>query len=313
MKDCNYINIAGWMGNRLGLRGNELICFAVIYGFSQDGESQFKGNLNYLTECMFCTQPTALLCIDKLLKLELIRKETAIVDGRKRCYYSAAVTFENGELVILGQDSTKETLPMTTKESLVMTTKETLVNIKYIDNNNIDNNKRLSNDNPKGADDGLDFETSFYKLYPLKKAKQVAQRVWNKLSAKDKRDAIDKLPAYIADCALNKRSFKHPATYLNQRTWEDDFGVRTKISFYDALETDSEEKKRFKSWMRKTHPEIENTALPLSYEDYMMLYKEYGTCAIDAALAYIEKDIYMYRNSDIAKVLRTKLTDEEDE
>ena len=178
-------------------------------------------------------------------------------------------------------------------------------------NRNIEN-KRLSNDNPKCADDGLDFETSFYKLYPLKKAKQVAQRAWNKLSAKDKREAIDKLPAYIADCALNKRSFKHPATYLNQRTWEDDFGVRTKISFYDALETDSEEKKRFKSWMRKTHPEIENTALPLSYEDYMEFYKEYGTCSIDAALAYIEKDIYRYRKSDIASVLRTILQEEED-
>lgn len=189
-------------------------------------------------------------------------------------------------------------------------------------NNNINNpdslininipNKTLSNDNAKGADDGLDFD-SFYKLYPLKKARQCAERAWKKLSAKDKKAATEKLPSYIADCATNKRSFKYPATYLNQRTWEDDFGVRTKISFYDALETDSEEKKRFKSWMRKTHPEIENTALPLSYEDYMMLYKEYGTCAIDAALAYIEKDIYMYRKSDIAQVLRTKLTDEEDE
>ena len=63
--------------------------------------------------------------------------------------------------------------------------------------------------------------------------------------------------------------------------------------------------------MRKTHPEIENTALPLSYEDYMQFYEEYGTYAIDAALAYIEKDIYMYRKADIAQVLKSVLTEED--
>ena len=72
MKDSNYINIAGWMGNQLKLKGNELICFAVIYGFSQDGESQFKGNLTFLSECMWATTPTTLLCLEKLLKKNYI-------------------------------------------------------------------------------------------------------------------------------------------------------------------------------------------------------------------------------------------------
>ena len=66
MKDGQWYIISGWMGNSLGLRGNDLICFAVIYGFSMDGESQFKGNLDYLTGCMFATQPTALLSLKKL-------------------------------------------------------------------------------------------------------------------------------------------------------------------------------------------------------------------------------------------------------
>ena len=48
MKDGQWYTISGWMGNSLGLRGNDLICFAVIYGFSMDGESQFKGNLDYV-------------------------------------------------------------------------------------------------------------------------------------------------------------------------------------------------------------------------------------------------------------------------
>ena len=165
--------------------------------------------------------------------------------------------------------------------------------------------------NPKAQDDELDFEQSFYKLYPLKKARGCAERAWKKLSDKDKREAIDKLPAYIADCVLNKRSFKYPATYLNQRTWEDDFGVRQKISFYDPLEGDSDEKKRFKAWMRLNYHEIENTALPLSYEDYMEVIKDASVDAVSLYLEEINAEIYKYRKSDIAWVLRQKVKEAE--
>ena len=113
------------MGKRLGLRGNDLICFAVIYGFSMDGESQFKGNLVYLSECMFASQPTVLLSLRKLLECNLILKQNDIVKGKKRCYYATNILFDDGEFEAI--DTTKEPLVMTTKEPLVMTTKEPLV------------------------------------------------------------------------------------------------------------------------------------------------------------------------------------------
>ena len=124
MKDGQYYSIQGWMGKRLGLRGNDLICFAIIYGFSLDGESQFKGNLNYLTACMFATQPTALLALQHLLSCNLILKENSMMNGKKRCYYSTNIIYDDGEFIVV--DKTKEPLVMTTKESLVMTTKESL-------------------------------------------------------------------------------------------------------------------------------------------------------------------------------------------
>lgn len=166
--------------------------------------------------------------------------------------------------------------------------------------------------NPKVQDEELDFE-QFYKLYPLKKGKPCAERAWKKLSHRDRQAAIDKLPAYIADCVTNKRSFKYHATYLNQRTWEDDFGTRQKISFYDPLDSDSDEKKRFKEWMRNNHPEIENTALPLSYEDYMELVgKNYERVyLINAILDDIDREIWKYRKSDIATVIRQEVRKEE--
>lgn len=50
IKNENFIAIQGFMVKELGLSGNELIAYALIYGFSQDNESEFKGSLNYVAE-----------------------------------------------------------------------------------------------------------------------------------------------------------------------------------------------------------------------------------------------------------------------
>ena len=169
--------------------------------------------------------------------------------------------------------------------------------------------KSVSNDIQKAEEEtGLSFN-DFYKLYPLKKSKQQAEKSWNRLSKADRQEAIDKLPAYIADCIQEKRSFKHPSTYLNQRTWEDDFTTHSKVSFYDALPTDSEQEKKFKNWMRTSYPNIENTALPLSYGDFMSLYTDFGTEEIKNQLEVINANIGKYKYSDINAIIRGNLED----
>ena len=50
VKEENYISISGWMVTRLGLKGNELLVYAIIYGFSQDDETMFTGSLQYLAD-----------------------------------------------------------------------------------------------------------------------------------------------------------------------------------------------------------------------------------------------------------------------
>ena len=182
-------------------------------------------------------------------------------------------------------------------------------NINPILNTNRKNKKSISNDIQKVEEEtGLSFN-DFYKLYPLKKSRQQAEKSWNRLSKADRQAAIDKLQAYIADCIQEKRSFKHPSTYLNQRTWEDDFTTHSKVSFYDALPTDSEQEKKFKNWMRTSYPNIENTALPLSYGDFMSLYTDYGTEEIKNQLEAINANIGKYKYSDINAVLRANLED----
>lgn len=52
MNDKGYINIQGWQINHLGIKGNELILYALIYGFSQDGKSEFHGSYSYVQKAL---------------------------------------------------------------------------------------------------------------------------------------------------------------------------------------------------------------------------------------------------------------------
>jgi len=49
MKNTNYYTVQGWMVNELKLSGNELLIYAVIFGFTQDGR-RFKGGLQYIAD-----------------------------------------------------------------------------------------------------------------------------------------------------------------------------------------------------------------------------------------------------------------------
>lgn len=50
VKDTNYYTIFGWMINRLHLKGTDLKIYAVIFSFSQDGKSEYKGSNSYLAD-----------------------------------------------------------------------------------------------------------------------------------------------------------------------------------------------------------------------------------------------------------------------
>ena len=74
IKDENYVNIQGFMITRLKLTGNDLLVYAIIYGFSQDDESAFKGTRAYLAEWCNCTVRGVQKNINNLLKRGLIEQ-----------------------------------------------------------------------------------------------------------------------------------------------------------------------------------------------------------------------------------------------
>lgn len=87
VKNENFIVIQGWMISELGLKGNELLIYAIIYGFSQDEETLFKGGLQYLMDWTNSSKPTVLNALKNLLDKGFIEKIETNINGVKFCDY----------------------------------------------------------------------------------------------------------------------------------------------------------------------------------------------------------------------------------
>ena len=90
MKNKNYITILGWMVNELSLSGNDLICYAVIYGFSQDGNF-WEGSQSYLSDWLGVSRRTVIDILKRLISNGLIAKQEYEVNNVKFCKYKAIV------------------------------------------------------------------------------------------------------------------------------------------------------------------------------------------------------------------------------
>lgn len=74
VKDNNFIVIQGWMRTRLNLKGNELLIYALIYGFSQDGQSRFTGSRKYIADWCGCSLDTVDRSLSSLVGKGLLAK-----------------------------------------------------------------------------------------------------------------------------------------------------------------------------------------------------------------------------------------------
>lgn len=84
----NYIVIQGFMINELGLKGNNLLVYAIIYGFSQTKNQRYTGGLKYLMDWINTkSKQTVINCLNSLIKQNLIDKEEKYINNVKFCSY----------------------------------------------------------------------------------------------------------------------------------------------------------------------------------------------------------------------------------
>lgn len=89
IKDENYYVVHGWLKNCLGLKGTKRDIYAIIFGFSQDGECEFTGSIKYFEEWLDVSRPTIIKALQELTESGLIIKRTDIINGVQFNRYKA--------------------------------------------------------------------------------------------------------------------------------------------------------------------------------------------------------------------------------
>ena len=147
IKDDNFIVIQGFMINKLNLKGTELLVYAIIYGFSQDGKNKYTGSIRYLATWCNTTKPGIHKVLKKLLEKKLIEKEEIIVNNIKFVSYRVVNKVYQGSTKFTGVVNKVNELVnkvyQSSKQSLSNNINNNINNINNINNNNDDKRKEI--------------------------------------------------------------------------------------------------------------------------------------------------------------------------
>ena len=97
VRSDSYVSIQSFMVNELHLSGNALIIYAVIYGFSQDGDSWFTGSRSYLAAWCQASKSTVSRNLDALCANGLIERREHVTAGVLLVDYRAVRGTQNAQ------------------------------------------------------------------------------------------------------------------------------------------------------------------------------------------------------------------------
>ena len=87
MKNGDYITILAPMSSKLKLSGNNLLVFALIHGFSKDGEHAFYGSISYISSWLNISKNSVIDTLRVLTDSGFLIKNEEIKNGVKFCNY----------------------------------------------------------------------------------------------------------------------------------------------------------------------------------------------------------------------------------
>lgn len=215
VRDENFYQISAWMINKLGLKGTALSIYAIIYGFTQDGETEFSGGRKYLVEFTGTSLPTVDKALSELCDKNYIIKTSITINN---------VVFNRYKVNI-------ETLRGVKK--LYGGSKETLHNNK-LQNDNFDFDLlKEEKENITKKNDNIEQEfEEIWKLYPRKEDKKKAFLAYKTARKKASFDEIKKgvetYSNHIKENNTDKCYIKLGATFLNGECWANNYEQRTK-------------------------------------------------------------------------------------
>ena len=199
----------------LALAGDSRFPGLVAAGYESDSRSELLGYpLNWLASQMSCKPDELLVSMEKLAKqgrVKLVRKvDTFLVEilGWKK-YQSEYL---------------RQIQPVTKN-------KRTKCSLQKQDLTSVSSLQKLSLEGEVEVDVEVDVETpsftpftEFWSAYPKKVAKAPAEKSWKRLNDADRKSAIEGVQRSVGNewAAKDTQFIPMPATYLNQRRWEDE-------------------------------------------------------------------------------------------
>lgn len=232
-----FVNIQEWM-YELGCEDlREIVAYAIIFGFSQDGESKFEGSLQYIMRLLRCSKPTAISTLRTLVDKGLITKEQLSIQNVTFNRYAA-----NLQVVKNLYHPSKISLP----NNIVPSKEGTLGS-----NNNpvIEEENNISSSTPYNPPTTTEQERMFDEFRRAYRGTKRGLRTEFENFRKKHKDWREVLTHLLADYKrqvdvldANKAAGafvpqpKNLQTYINQRCWEEEItlSTQTQQSYGDA-------------------------------------------------------------------------------
>lgn len=120
----DYIQVSGWMINDLGLKGNELWTYGLIFGFSRgDKEQRFYGCIQYIADWLNTSKRTVHNVLNSLIEKGLIIKDEEEYHDHVFAYYRVNPEFVYNDAAG-GEEKKKEADPPVKQERALKKEKE---------------------------------------------------------------------------------------------------------------------------------------------------------------------------------------------
>ena len=268
----NYINIQGWMVTELNLKGNELIIYACIYGFSQAEGQAFGGRLKYLADWTNSTKYGVTKCLKALIEKGYIVKDEEYINNVKCCKYRTV----NPDEVCNKVDHYATKLHGGMQQSC---TNDNIDNNKYNNTNNINNNtstaSKTDTSEPTPASSRLTHEQEFERLwncYPAgrKQGRKKAYACYLRArrSGTSYSEVMEGLKAYLRQITIEKTDIqyvKQGGTWFSGEGWKDEYNQAPPDEYKQAPPSGSTKKSAALAYEQRNYTMAELKAMGIDF------------------------------------------------